>query len=165
MSVVSLILVSHSLFKHKLENISLIKNSIKLIFRVLCYARNWIVVLWPTGRKRLLQDWTWVRRNMVNHSQGKRLKMWKYFFNIASIYWSYRIHLQWCNSYSPWAMITQYLAHNILCPPANSAPIFHSCTIIAKAFVDINFCKGKRKNLWYIKLSQMFLQGNGPSID
>ena len=36
----SLILVSHSLFKHKLENISLIKNPIKLIFRVLCYARK-----------------------------------------------------------------------------------------------------------------------------
>ena len=34
----SLILVSHSLFKHKLENISLIKNPIKLIVRVLCYA-------------------------------------------------------------------------------------------------------------------------------
>ena len=34
------ILVSHSLFKHKLENISLIKNPIKLIVRVLCYARK-----------------------------------------------------------------------------------------------------------------------------
>uniref|UniRef100_A0A1X7TES9 Uncharacterized protein n=1 Tax=Amphimedon queenslandica TaxID=400682 RepID=A0A1X7TES9_AMPQE len=37
---VSLVLVSHSFFKHKLENISLIKNPIKLIVRVLCYARN-----------------------------------------------------------------------------------------------------------------------------
>uniref|UniRef100_A0A1X7TDC6 Uncharacterized protein n=1 Tax=Amphimedon queenslandica TaxID=400682 RepID=A0A1X7TDC6_AMPQE len=36
----SLILVSHSLFKHKLENISLIKNPIKLIVRALCYARK-----------------------------------------------------------------------------------------------------------------------------
>ena len=36
----SLILVSHSLFKHKLENISLIKNPIKRIVRVLCYARK-----------------------------------------------------------------------------------------------------------------------------
>uniref|UniRef100_A0A1X7SN40 Major facilitator superfamily (MFS) profile domain-containing protein n=1 Tax=Amphimedon queenslandica TaxID=400682 RepID=A0A1X7SN40_AMPQE len=36
----SLILVSHSLFKHKLENMSLIKNPIKLIVRVLCYARK-----------------------------------------------------------------------------------------------------------------------------
>ena len=36
----SLILVSHSLFKHKLENISLMKNPIKLIVRVLCYARK-----------------------------------------------------------------------------------------------------------------------------
>uniref|UniRef100_A0A1X7V6G7 Major facilitator superfamily (MFS) profile domain-containing protein n=1 Tax=Amphimedon queenslandica TaxID=400682 RepID=A0A1X7V6G7_AMPQE len=36
----SLILVSHSFFKHKLENISLIKNPIKLIFRVLCYTRK-----------------------------------------------------------------------------------------------------------------------------
>ena len=36
----SLILVSHSLFKHKLENISPIKNPIKLIVRVLCYARK-----------------------------------------------------------------------------------------------------------------------------
>uniref|UniRef100_A0A1X7TWD6 Major facilitator superfamily (MFS) profile domain-containing protein n=1 Tax=Amphimedon queenslandica TaxID=400682 RepID=A0A1X7TWD6_AMPQE len=36
----SIILVSHSLFKHKLENISLIKNPIKLIVRVLCYARK-----------------------------------------------------------------------------------------------------------------------------
>ena len=36
----SLILVSHSLFKHKLENVSLIKNPIKLIVRVLCYARK-----------------------------------------------------------------------------------------------------------------------------
>uniref|UniRef100_A0A1X7SYL0 Major facilitator superfamily (MFS) profile domain-containing protein n=1 Tax=Amphimedon queenslandica TaxID=400682 RepID=A0A1X7SYL0_AMPQE len=36
----SLVLVSHSLFKHKLENISLIKNPIKLIVRVLCYARK-----------------------------------------------------------------------------------------------------------------------------
>uniref|UniRef100_A0A1X7SPE8 Uncharacterized protein n=1 Tax=Amphimedon queenslandica TaxID=400682 RepID=A0A1X7SPE8_AMPQE len=36
----SLILVSHSLFKHKLENISLINNPIKLIVRVLCYARK-----------------------------------------------------------------------------------------------------------------------------
>uniref|UniRef100_A0A1X7UU57 Major facilitator superfamily (MFS) profile domain-containing protein n=1 Tax=Amphimedon queenslandica TaxID=400682 RepID=A0A1X7UU57_AMPQE len=36
----SLILVSHSLFKHKLENISLIKNPVKLIVRVLCYARK-----------------------------------------------------------------------------------------------------------------------------
>ena len=37
---VSLVLVSHSFFKHKLENISLIKNPIKLIIRVLCYARK-----------------------------------------------------------------------------------------------------------------------------
>uniref|UniRef100_A0A1X7U9N6 Major facilitator superfamily associated domain-containing protein n=1 Tax=Amphimedon queenslandica TaxID=400682 RepID=A0A1X7U9N6_AMPQE len=36
----SLVLVSHSFFKHKLENISLIKNPIKLIVRVLCYARK-----------------------------------------------------------------------------------------------------------------------------
>ena len=36
----SLILVSHSLFKNKLENISLIKNPVKLIVRVLCYARE-----------------------------------------------------------------------------------------------------------------------------
>ena len=36
----SLILVSHSLFKHKLENVSLIKTPIKLIVRVLCYARK-----------------------------------------------------------------------------------------------------------------------------
>uniref|UniRef100_A0A1X7TH06 Uncharacterized protein n=1 Tax=Amphimedon queenslandica TaxID=400682 RepID=A0A1X7TH06_AMPQE len=37
---VSVVLVSHSFFKHKLENISLIKNPIKLIVRVLCYARK-----------------------------------------------------------------------------------------------------------------------------
>uniref|UniRef100_A0A1X7UKP4 Uncharacterized protein n=1 Tax=Amphimedon queenslandica TaxID=400682 RepID=A0A1X7UKP4_AMPQE len=37
---VSIVLVSHSFFKHKLENISLIKNPIKLIVRVLCYARK-----------------------------------------------------------------------------------------------------------------------------
>uniref|UniRef100_A0A1X7UQC0 Helicase ATP-binding domain-containing protein n=1 Tax=Amphimedon queenslandica TaxID=400682 RepID=A0A1X7UQC0_AMPQE len=37
---VSLVLVSHSFFKDKLENISLIKNPIKLIVRVLCYARK-----------------------------------------------------------------------------------------------------------------------------
>ena len=37
---VSLVLVSHSFFKHKLENISFIKNPIKLIVRVLCYARK-----------------------------------------------------------------------------------------------------------------------------
>ena len=37
---VSLVLVSHSFLKHKLENISLIKNPIKLIVRVLCYARK-----------------------------------------------------------------------------------------------------------------------------
>uniref|UniRef100_A0A1X7TF99 Uncharacterized protein n=1 Tax=Amphimedon queenslandica TaxID=400682 RepID=A0A1X7TF99_AMPQE len=37
---VSLVLVSHSFFKHKLENISLIKNPINLIVRVLCYARK-----------------------------------------------------------------------------------------------------------------------------
>uniref|UniRef100_A0A1X7TR31 Uncharacterized protein n=1 Tax=Amphimedon queenslandica TaxID=400682 RepID=A0A1X7TR31_AMPQE len=37
---VSLVLVSHSFFKHKLENTSLIKNPIKLIARVLCYARK-----------------------------------------------------------------------------------------------------------------------------
>ena len=37
---VSLVVVSHSFFKHKLENISLIKNPIKLIVRVLCYARK-----------------------------------------------------------------------------------------------------------------------------
>uniref|UniRef100_A0A1X7VN31 Major facilitator superfamily (MFS) profile domain-containing protein n=1 Tax=Amphimedon queenslandica TaxID=400682 RepID=A0A1X7VN31_AMPQE len=37
---VSLMLVSHSLFKHKLENISLIKNPVKLIARVLCYAKK-----------------------------------------------------------------------------------------------------------------------------
>ena len=37
---VSLLLVSHSFFKHKLENISLIKNPIKLVVRVLCYARK-----------------------------------------------------------------------------------------------------------------------------
>ena len=36
----SLILVSHSLFKHKLENTPLIKNPIKLTVRVLCYARK-----------------------------------------------------------------------------------------------------------------------------
>ena len=34
------VLVSHSLFKYKLENITLIKNPIKLIVRVLCYARK-----------------------------------------------------------------------------------------------------------------------------
>ena len=32
--------MSYSFFKHKLENISLIKNPIKLIVRVLCYARK-----------------------------------------------------------------------------------------------------------------------------
>ena len=37
---VSLVLVSYSFFKHKLENISLIKNPIKLIVRVLCYAKK-----------------------------------------------------------------------------------------------------------------------------
>ena len=37
---VSLVLVSHSFFKHKLENISLIKNPVKLIVGVLCYARK-----------------------------------------------------------------------------------------------------------------------------
>ena len=37
---VSLVLVSYSFFKHKLENISLIKNPIKLIVRILCYARK-----------------------------------------------------------------------------------------------------------------------------
>uniref|UniRef100_A0A1X7TQN4 Major facilitator superfamily associated domain-containing protein n=1 Tax=Amphimedon queenslandica TaxID=400682 RepID=A0A1X7TQN4_AMPQE len=37
---VSLVLVSHSFFKHQLENISLIKNPIKLILRVLCHARK-----------------------------------------------------------------------------------------------------------------------------
>ena len=37
---VSLVLVSHSFLKHKLENISLIKNPIKLIVRVLYYARK-----------------------------------------------------------------------------------------------------------------------------
>ena len=37
---VSLVLVSHSFLKHKLKNISLIKNPIKLIVRVLCYARK-----------------------------------------------------------------------------------------------------------------------------
>uniref|UniRef100_A0A1X7SHJ2 Uncharacterized protein n=1 Tax=Amphimedon queenslandica TaxID=400682 RepID=A0A1X7SHJ2_AMPQE len=37
---VFLVLVSRSFFKHKLENISLIKNPIKLIIRVLCYARK-----------------------------------------------------------------------------------------------------------------------------
>ena len=37
---VSIVLVTHSFFKHKLENISLIKNPIKLIVRVLCYARK-----------------------------------------------------------------------------------------------------------------------------
>ena len=37
---VSTVLVSHSFFKHKLENISLIQNPIKLIVRVLCYARK-----------------------------------------------------------------------------------------------------------------------------
>ena len=36
----TLVLVSHSFFKHKLENVSLIKNPIKLIVRVLCYARK-----------------------------------------------------------------------------------------------------------------------------
>ena len=37
---VAVTLVSHSFFNHKLENISLIKNPIKLIVRVLCYARK-----------------------------------------------------------------------------------------------------------------------------
>uniref|UniRef100_A0A1X7U9B5 Major facilitator superfamily (MFS) profile domain-containing protein n=1 Tax=Amphimedon queenslandica TaxID=400682 RepID=A0A1X7U9B5_AMPQE len=38
---VSLVLVSHSLFRHKLEeNMSLMKNPIKLVVRVLCYARK-----------------------------------------------------------------------------------------------------------------------------
>ena len=37
---VSLVLVTHSLFRHKLENVSLVKNPIKLIVRVLCYARK-----------------------------------------------------------------------------------------------------------------------------
>ena len=37
---VSSVLVSHSLFKHKLENTLLIKNPVKLMVRVLCYARK-----------------------------------------------------------------------------------------------------------------------------
>ena len=36
----SLVLVTQSFFKHKLENLSLIKNPIKLIVGVLCYARK-----------------------------------------------------------------------------------------------------------------------------
>ena len=38
--LVSIVLVIHSLFKHWLENISLIDNPIKLIVRVLNYARK-----------------------------------------------------------------------------------------------------------------------------
>uniref|UniRef100_A0A1X7U062 Uncharacterized protein n=1 Tax=Amphimedon queenslandica TaxID=400682 RepID=A0A1X7U062_AMPQE len=37
---VSLVLVSHSFLKHKLENITLIKNPMKQIVRALCYARK-----------------------------------------------------------------------------------------------------------------------------
>ena len=37
---ISLVLVCHSLFKHKLENITLIKNPIRLIISVLYYARK-----------------------------------------------------------------------------------------------------------------------------
>ena len=37
---ISFVLVSHSFFKHKLENITLIKNPIRLIISVLCYARK-----------------------------------------------------------------------------------------------------------------------------
>ena len=37
---VSCTLVAHSFFKSRLENVSLIKNPIKLIVRVLCYARK-----------------------------------------------------------------------------------------------------------------------------
>ena len=38
--LITIVIVTHSLFKHKLENISLIKNPIKLIVRVLCYAKK-----------------------------------------------------------------------------------------------------------------------------
>ena len=37
---ISIVLVSHSLFRHNLETVSLVKNPIKLIVRVLCYARK-----------------------------------------------------------------------------------------------------------------------------
>ena len=37
---ISLVVTLHSLFEHKLECVSLIKNPIKLIVRVLCYARK-----------------------------------------------------------------------------------------------------------------------------
>ena len=37
---ISFVLMSHSLFKHKLENMTLIKNPIRLIIGVLCYARK-----------------------------------------------------------------------------------------------------------------------------
>ena len=37
---ISLVVTLHSLFEHKLERVSLIKNPIKLIVRVLCYARK-----------------------------------------------------------------------------------------------------------------------------
>ena len=37
---ITLVLVTHSFFKHKLENVSLINNPIKLTVRVLCYARK-----------------------------------------------------------------------------------------------------------------------------
>ena len=80
----SLILVSHSLFKHKLENISLIKNPIKLIVRVLCYARKH---KYPENCSALTyweeeapSSWTWVRGSMVVLSQRKRLKMSRQFF-------------------------------------------------------------------------------------
>uniref|UniRef100_A0A1X7U3J2 Major facilitator superfamily associated domain-containing protein n=1 Tax=Amphimedon queenslandica TaxID=400682 RepID=A0A1X7U3J2_AMPQE len=65
----SVVLVSHSLFKHKLENVSLIKNPVKLIVRVLCYARKH---KYPENRSALTywEEETPSRLDLGKHKYG-----------------------------------------------------------------------------------------------
>ena len=126
----SLVLVSHSLFKHKLENISLIKNPIKLIVRVLCYARKH---KYPENRSALTY-WEEETPSRLDLGKGKyggtiyfeeEVEDVKTFFRILPLFIAVLAYILSNDSY--WSAIGSFLFTTCL---ALSDSSFHASAVI-----------------------------------
>ena len=126
----SLVLVSHSLFKHKLENISLIKNPIKLIVRVLCYARKHkypencsALTYWEEETPSRLDL---VRGNMGEPFMEEEVEDVKTFFRMLPLFIAVLAYILSNDSY--WSAIGSFLFTTCL---ALSDSPFHASAVIA----------------------------------
>ena len=132
---VSLVLVSHSLFKHKLENISLIKNPIKLIVRVLCYARKH---KYPENRSALTY-WEEEAPSRLDLGKGKyggpfteeEVEDVKTFFRMLPLFIAVVAHALSDDSY--WSAINRFTFTT--CFTLTDSPFHASAVIVTLAYL------------------------------